>query len=329
MSPWPPRRSSAVPRDWNVRAEIIKAIRRLSVQEDEQRVRRRQADLAALRRDFEGLAQALREAFRESASPVSRELRKTGYNPDEPRVPAGNSDGGEWTREGGGASSPGRLGVALSEASPENIAEPDRQYAANEPPAGIGHNQGPPLEDSPKIPPEEPEDEHLIWDFVKAAIRWLARALPRFGLSVGVRVGLSAALAATIGGPIGEFLLAVEVVKWLNSFRPVIYSYFDPPKTWEELQQNSGPGYDRHHIVERWSERDGMPRAKIYASDNVVPIPKARHWEINSWLSKPNAEFKDANEQPISPREYMKGKSWEERYRFGLDVLIRFKVLKP
>jgi hypothetical protein len=255
-------------------------------------------------------------------------LRKAGYNPNEPRVPAGNSNGGQWTREGGGAGSPGRLGVSLSDASPENIAEPGRQYAANEPPAGIGHNQGPPLEDPPKIPPEEPEEEHLIWDFVKAAIRWLARALPRVGLSVGVRVGLSAALAATIGGPIGDFLLAVEVVKWLNSFRPVIYSYFDPPKTWEELQQNSGPGYDRHHIVERWSESDGMPRAKIYAPDNVVPIPKVTHWEINSWLGRPNDGYRDSSGNKMTPREYLKGKSWAERYQFGLDVLRKFEVLK-
>jgi len=27
-------------------------------------------------------------------------LRKAGFNPDQPRVPAGNRDGGQWTREG-------------------------------------------------------------------------------------------------------------------------------------------------------------------------------------------------------------------------------------
>ena len=32
--------------------------------------------------------------------PTLLDLRKTGYNPDQPRVPAGNPDGGQWTSEG-------------------------------------------------------------------------------------------------------------------------------------------------------------------------------------------------------------------------------------
>ena len=31
-----------------------------------------------------------------------RLCRKYGYNPEQPRVPAGNPDGGQWTRDGGG-----------------------------------------------------------------------------------------------------------------------------------------------------------------------------------------------------------------------------------
>jgi hypothetical protein len=33
--------------------------------------------------------------------------------------------------------------------------------------------------------------------------------------------------------------------------------------------------------------------------------------------------------RPESPREYLHDKSWEERRQFGLDTLVRFKVLKP
>jgi hypothetical protein len=60
-----------------------------------------------------------------------------------------------------------------------------------------------------------------------------------------------------------------------------------------------------------------------------VPIPKMKHWQMNGWLDKPNKEFKDADDKIISPRQSMRGKSWEERYQFGLDVLERFGVLKP
>jgi hypothetical protein len=63
--------------------------------------------------------------------------------------------------------------------------------------------------------------------------------------------------------------------------------------------------------------------------NNIVPIPKLKHWEINSWLSKPNPKYKNDKGDEISPREYRRGKSWEERYQFSLDVLRDFGVLKP
>jgi hypothetical protein len=43
------------------------------------------------------IAEAIRKLF-------SAELRKAGFNPDEPRVPAGDSKGGQWTNEGGSGS---------------------------------------------------------------------------------------------------------------------------------------------------------------------------------------------------------------------------------
>jgi hypothetical protein len=117
----------------------------------------------------------------------------------------------------------------------------------------------------------------------------------------------------------------------LNAYKayPYIHSYFDPPKTLEDLRHNIGPGYDEHHIVERWSRRNGIPEEWIESPDNIVPIPKHKHWEINSWLSKPNPKYKNDKGDEISPREYMRGKSWEERYQFSLDVLRDFGVLKP
>ena len=36
--------------------------------------------------------------------PASLEFPKAGYNPDQPRVPTGNPDGGQWTSEGGDTS---------------------------------------------------------------------------------------------------------------------------------------------------------------------------------------------------------------------------------
>jgi hypothetical protein len=52
------------------------------------------------------------------------------YRADQPRVPAGASDGGQWTNGGGGT---GRNDPrVLSDATPDNTAIPGARYAANE-----------------------------------------------------------------------------------------------------------------------------------------------------------------------------------------------------
>jgi hypothetical protein len=156
-------------------------------------------------------------------------------------------------------------------------------------------------------------------------VRWLARAGWKPLLRVGIRVGIE----GTIGGPVGDFLLAVEAAYWAYKAYPYIRSYFDPPQTLEELRQNEKPGYDDHHVVERWSKKDGIPESKIEAPDNIVPIPTLKHWQINSWLGRSNSAYKNDQGEVISPRESMRRKNWEERYEFGLKVLRDFGVLKP
>jgi hypothetical protein len=68
---------------------------RAATYDDAQREQAFHDDLMALRREHE----ALRRAFSE----VKAELlaRKAGFDPSQPRVPAGNADGGQWTSEGG------------------------------------------------------------------------------------------------------------------------------------------------------------------------------------------------------------------------------------
>jgi hypothetical protein len=248
------------------------------------------------------------------------------YNPAQPRVPAGHPDGGQWTA-GDWSDRASARGTVLSDATPENPWKPYAQYAANEtPPPGIGHNQGPPLEPPPEVGSKGPSfNTRAFWTFTKIAARWLLRAGWRPLLGLGLRIGLE----ATIGGPVGDFLLAVEAAHWAAEAYPYIRSYFDPPKTLDELRQNSGPGYDRHHIVEQWSGKDGISRTEIDSPENIVPIPKLKHWEINSWLDTKNADYTDDNGNALTPRQYMRGKSWEDRYKFGLDVLKKFGVLKP
>jgi hypothetical protein len=84
-------------------------------------------------------------------------------------------------------------------------------------------------------------------------------------------------------------------------------------------------GYDIHHIVEKASAKeDGYPVSQIDGPENLVRIPRMKHWEINGWYATKNKDFGD-----MSPREYLRGKSWEEKNSVGLKALIDAGVLKP
>jgi hypothetical protein len=86
-----------------------------------------------------------------------------------------------------------------------------------------------------------------------------------------------------------------------------------------------GKGYDVHHIVEQTPARDNrIPDALIDGPDNLVLIPRLKHWEITGWYMHGNERYGGR-----SPREYLRGEDWDERRRVGLDALIRFGVLKP
>ena len=115
---------------------------------------------------------------------------------------------------------------------------------------------------------------------------------------------------------------------WIMAYLPEIASNTDAPKTLSELQENVGvpmAGYEDHHIVEQTSAaRDGFPRDLIDSPENLVKVPTLKHREITSWYSKANEQFGG-----LTPREYLKNKSWDERYGIGIEQLIEKGVLKP
>lgn len=208
--------------------------------------------------------------------------RFKAFNPGQPRVPAGNPGGGQWTREGAAG---GRL----------RLAGPKLP--------GIGHNQGPPLDELPPLSKGRPPASEDRTATIKETVRRLAR----------------------YGGPIGRVIGAAI---WLYEYEAKIEAALDPPMSLDELQRavaSPKAGYHRHHIAEQASaERDGYPRSLIDGPDNLVSIPALRHEEITAWYQKKNKELGG-----LTPREYLRGKSWDERTRIGLDAMIRFEVLKP
>jgi hypothetical protein len=120
----------------------------------------------------------------------------------------------------------------------------------------------------------------------------------------------------------------VEGADWFSEYEPSVQAYFDSPKTLPELQQAVSapkPGYDIHHIVEKTSaEQDGFPPWMINGPENLVRIPRFKHWEVTSWYMTKKRDYDE-----LSPRDYLRGKDWNERIKVGLRALIRHGVLKP
>ena len=83
-------------------------------------------------------------------------------------------------------------------------------------------------------------------------------------------------------------------------------------------------GYDDHHIVEQATANpDGSEDERIDSPENIARIPTVKHWELNSWYQSRNRDL-----DGMTPRQYVEGKSWEERWRIGLMGLRDAEVLK-
>jgi hypothetical protein len=93
----PPRILYAEPPTLDKRIELATAIRMLAG--PDRTAQQRPPECAAVRRELEEIAFSIQELLRD----CDRRLRSyvIKYSPDQPRAPAGNPDGGQWTRDGG------------------------------------------------------------------------------------------------------------------------------------------------------------------------------------------------------------------------------------
>jgi hypothetical protein len=98
----------------------------------------------------------------------------------------------------------------------------------------------------------------------------------------------------------------------------------------DELQEAVGStskdGYHDHHIAEQKAARDaGDLESLIQSRDNLVRIPILKHIDITSYYV---TKIEQEDGSMLSPRERLKGKDFETRRHFGLDMLRRYGVLK-
>lgn len=95
MIPYKSSFATAVPPNPEVWHEIFKAARTLA--KEDELVRQRREETASIRNELEVIQKDIAELRRDGRSLILAELRKYGYNPQEPRVPKHEPGGGEWT----------------------------------------------------------------------------------------------------------------------------------------------------------------------------------------------------------------------------------------
>jgi hypothetical protein len=217
------------------------------------------------------------------------------------------------------------------DAGPSTLGSPDigiETPGAEAPPAGeqspaenAAPGTPPPLDEPPpEIPATAPSTTQQINAVLRAVATWLGRTFAILGA------------AFELDPRVRMVLAAIEAASWLADYLPKITSYLDGPKTLEELQnaaiRPAPPGYEIHHIVEVL--RGAGPQSNsqrfpdlIESRENLVRVPYWKHVEIGSWYSKPNKKYGGR-----SPRDFLRGKGWDEQYRLGIQTLRDFRVLR-
>lgn len=69
---------------------------------------------------------------------------------------------------------------------------------------------------------------------------------------------------------------------------------------------------------------NGFPSSLVDGPENLVRIPRLKHWQITGWFATKNDDFGG-----LTPRDYPRGRSWDERFRVGQIALMKYEVLQP
>jgi hypothetical protein len=320
-------------------ADVFPTLARERAQKEAAKERARAAEDAAFDAWIEGERRwnaALREEVDElKAAQARRRLEEAKYSPSQPRVPAGNPRGGQWTDRSGGQSTVagpsedpgqsqdadltqpmGNVDIGDVTGSSElddlfNIRPADTRVSGVQLAGDLPENPKAPLDDPPpKIPQEEPATREGRMGFVRGAAQWVARNAGRYAPAVDVFFG------------------ALDQVEKIKALTDAIKSANDPAKTLEELQEPIGTdsqgGYHDHHIVGQHAQnREQFGDSRIDSRENKVRIPVLKHIDISAWYSRGNDEYGG-----LSPRDYLRDKDWDEQIRVGLDRLRKHEVLK-
>ncbi len=253
---------------------------------------------------------------------IARKELERKYDPNQPRVPRGHPDGGQWT-DGSGAESDGGEGDDAEEVNPGEIPFTDAEYESV-------------LAIREEIRAILAEAGHLDALLILAAHRRGGGKLEELKKMLGPLRDAVAELIST-----NQVVRLYVLLKIAEASVRNLIGYASDPEEWEEIiaeedfrfferarqfkkfyEHKSDPDRDWHHIVEKDAD---FPEWLKHNTVNMVQIPRAKHWEISQFYSTANDDWPYLG---LSPREWLRGKSWEEHFEHGIDILKKFRALK-
>jgi hypothetical protein len=256
----------------------------------------------------------------------ARKQLERKYDPNQPRVPRGHPDGGQWVENpfsADGANSD--LDRPVSDGDLERAAdallELDAVFRRSGPDPGLLHLAGGPRDPlDPLKPREPPSAEGQPGTRAQLAWRMIERLRPVVALAR--RSSRWAAVASIL----------------LEYGFPKVVTYFDEPKSlaelrpkvrvedydsFEEFQRKNpaGPGYEWHHIRER--SFGSVQGWEVHSTENIVRVPVILHRRISATYSS-----KSESLGGLTVREWLKLQGPESQQQYGEDILRRVGVMR-
>lgn len=243
------------------------------------------------------------------------------FDPNQPRVPRGHPDGGQWTDGGNLAglyadashdeNEGDRLLTVDEEQELSRLIEKSRVIRSE-----LGDRQALlVLASSPDLPPPKTALarlwvlSHVIGELLKYAvynkndIGWISEYITELSDHVPEILGFI--------DPPREFMELVATTEYIE---------FPDHKSFYDKFGSVGPLYEWHHIV---GQKTGFLPEQIYNTDNVIRISKGKHWAVSGEMDRNRPELGG-----ISYRTWLKDKPIEEHIKIGFKFLYDMKVLK-
>jgi hypothetical protein len=239
------------------------------------------------------------------------------FDPNQPRVPRGHPEGGQWTD--GGSSS----GISSDENEGDRLLTADEEATVADLTARarnlrfeLGDRSAllTLVGNSEKRPPKKAMKllyylSDLITDLVEYAVKH------------GTAIEKVAWFWVNVQEEFPNIIAFMEPPKrWDQLVATTEYEAFDSQRAFEKKYGSAGAGYEWHHIVEQDS---GFSPTEVHNTDNMVRVAKGRHWKITSLMTEKREDLGG-----ISRREWLRGKSYEEHMRVGLELLKEAEVME-